>query len=126
MPKPGKDNYDQPKPFRPICLQSCLAKCTEKIVATRLTNAASLTGAISAEHFGCLPQRAADDALQTLLSPAQAWLRTTGAYTRGVGWQQPVRPAILTNDIDGAFNCVIYRRLTELMRLMKLPSYLIN
>lgn len=98
----------------------------EKIVASRLSNAASLTGVNSQEHFGCLPQRAADDALQTLLSPAQAWLRTTSPYNKGTGWQQPVRQAIFTNDIDGAFNCVIYQRLVELLTLMKLPRYLVS
>lgn len=71
----------------------------ENIVTTRLTNAVSLTRAISPEHFGCLPGLSADDALFTLLTPAKAGLRVP---------IQPLakfyRPSILNNDIEGAFN----------------------
>lgn len=72
VPTPGKTDYSLPKAYQPIYLQPCLAKTMEKVIADCLLNAASLTGAISPEHFGCLRQRSADDAFQTLITPAQA------------------------------------------------------
>lgn len=106
----------------------------EKVVATRFRNAPSLTGAIFLEHFGCQHQCSVDDALQTLLTPAQARLRTNGGWgdssgikaARGnsLGFREAIRLAILTNDINGAFNFVIYQRLIKVITLMKLPRYL--
>lgn len=96
----------------------------EKIVASQLTNAASLTGAISSEHFGCLPGLSADDAFVNLQSPAQGHLRSQPSWVPGAGMTKPLRLSILTNGVDGAFNCVVYRRLIQVLVAMKLPDYL--
>lgn len=116
MPKSGKAKYDLPKACRPIRLQPCLTKVMAKVVASRLSNAASLTGASSREHFGCLPRWSADGALRTLHTPAQHCLR----YSVMNQCSHPNRPAILTNDFDGGFNYIDYRRLNQVMEAMKL------
>lgn len=106
------------------------------VVAAQLLNAASLTVAISPEHFSCLRHHSANEALQTNITPAQAWLRTSGGLGGGsgsktkaslgtsLGFRKAFLPAILTNPIDGAFNCVVYRCLIEVMTLIKLQRYL--
>lgn len=96
----------------------------EKISAARLLNFASLTGTISPEHFSFLHGLSANDYLMTLLTTALTHLRLLVACVPGPGLTKPLGPSILTIDIDEAFNCVVFRRLVQIMKLMKLSDYL--
>lgn len=63
---------------------------------------------------------------KTLLSHAQAWLHTRSRYVPRKGITKLLRPTLLTNNVDGDFNWVVYTRLTDVMNSMNLPRYLTN
>ncbi|KAH0611496.1 uncharacterized protein H6S33_010761 [Morchella sextelata] len=120
IPKPGKANYHEAKAYRPISLLQCFSKILEKIVAQRLCTAGEILGTLSASQFGGRPTISAIDALLRTLTPIQQNLllkNSTGIARRD-------RPAILTNNIQGAFNCVDHLLLAEIMYQQKFPTYL--
>ncbi|KAH0604560.1 uncharacterized protein H6S33_006937, partial [Morchella sextelata] len=120
IPKPGKANYHEAKAYRPISLLQCFSKILEKIVAQRLCTAGEILGTLSANQFGGRPTISAIDVLLKTLTPIQQNLllkNSTGIARRD-------RPAILTNDIQGAFNCVDHLLLAEIMHQQKFPTYL--
>lgn len=121
IPKPGKANYSAAKAYRPISLLQCFSKLLEKIVAERLCTSGDILGTLTNEQFGGRPTISAIDALLKTLTPIQQNLllkKTTGTI--------PDRPAILTNDIQGAFNCVNHETLAHIMTQQNFPQYLIN
>lgn len=64
------------------------------------------------------------DTLMSTLTPAQARLegKDKGYLNKG---PDPRRPTILANHIEGAFNCVIHKRLNEIMTHYQFPQNLI-
>jgi len=111
IPKPGKKTYSDPKSYRPISLQSCFGKLLESIVAKRLSQAALTCGATHPSQMGAQAENSAIDAL----------LRTITPIARGISQKKaanktPLRPAILTHDIEGAFNQVHPATLREVMQ----------
>lgn len=119
--KPGKSDASIPKNLRPISLLFCLGKTFEKVHAARLANNGRLNRAISPHHYGCLSNRSALDALLTTLTACQAWL-----HTKPSGRTGPISPSILTNDINGTFNCVSHDQLILILRHYQLEPHLIN
>jgi ribonuclease HI len=119
IPKPGKKSYSNPKSYRPISLQSCFGKLLETIVAKRLSQTAVLCGATHPSQMGAQPENSAIDALLRTITPIANSLskKKTGKY-------KPARPAVLTHDIEGAFNRVHPSTLQEIMYQRQMPSYL--
>lgn len=73
--KPVKTYYDLPKAYSSFCHQPCLTTIMEKIVATRLTNTASLRWAIYDEDFCFLPL----ELLMTIFRHCSPWPRPGSA-----------------------------------------------
>lgn len=121
IPKPGRTDTTDPKNLRPISLLSCLGKTLVKILATRLVQASQATGAITAEQYGSLPQRASIDALMTNLTDAQQLARMPNTHRT-----LAIRPSLLANDIDGAFNCVSHPRLINILTHYRFPEPLVR
>lgn len=121
IPKPGKTDLRSPKSLRPISLLSCLGKLFEKILAKRIAEAAEITGALSSREFGCRKSRSAIDALMVTLTTAQELLRHNSTYMRKVE-----RPSIMTNDIEGAFHCVLHPTLIGILRHNGFPRSLVE
>jgi len=99
VPKPGKKSYSHPKSYRLISLQSCFGKLLDSIVAKRLSHAARMCGATHPSQMGAQLENSAVDAL----------LRTITPIANSIGKKKttnknPTRPAVLTHDIEGAFN----------------------
>ena len=121
IPKPGKKSYWHPKSYRPISLQSFFGKLLESIVVKRLAQTAQMCGATHPSQMGAQPENSAIDALLRMMTPIANSIskkKTTN--------QNPARPAVLTLDIEGAFNQVHPLTLTEVMRQRWMPSYLIE
>jgi len=119
VPKPGKTSYANPKSYRPISLQSCFGKLLESIVAKRLSQTALMCGATDPSQMGAQPENSAIDALLRTITPIANSLckkKTTN--------QNPTRPAVLTHDIEGAFNQVHPSTLHEIMHQCRMPLYL--
>jgi hypothetical protein len=99
IPKPGKKSYSHPKSYRPISLQSCFGKLLETIVAKRLSHAARMCGATHPSQMGAQPENSAVDALLRTITPI-----ANSISKKKTNNKNPTRPAILTHDIEGAFN----------------------
>ncbi|CAF4832305.1 unnamed protein product [Pieris macdunnoughi] len=69
LKKPGKENYSQPKSYRPIGLLPVLGKITEKMMVKRLNW--HLVPRFSLKQYGFMPQRGTEDALYALMEKNQ-------------------------------------------------------
>jgi len=121
IPKPGKKSYSHPKSYRPISLQSCFGKLLQKIVAKRLSQTALLCGATDPSQMGAQPENSAFDALLRTITPI-----VNSISKKKTSNQKPMRPAVLTHDIEGAFNQVHPTTLNEIMCQRRMSSYLIE
>jgi len=124
VPKPGKTTYSHPKSYRPILLQSCFGKLLEAIVAKRLTHTAILCGATHPSQMGGLPSNSAVDALVRTITPIADAIGMKVKTTSATRAAQ--RPAILTHDIEGAFNQVHPTTLEEVIFQRQMPIYLVK
>jgi ribonuclease HI len=122
VPKPGKTTYSHPKSYRPISLQSCFGKLLEAIVAKRLTHTAILCGATHPSQMGGQPNNSAVDALLRTITPIATAISTRVKSTSAMNTAQ--RPAVLTHDIEGAFNKVHPTTLQQVMFQRRMPTYL--
>jgi ribonuclease HI len=121
--KPGKPTYSHPKSYRPISLQSCFGKLLEAIVAKRLTHTALMCGATHPSQMGAQPDNSAVDALLRTITPiAETISKKKISSTSALKAAQ--RPAVLTHDIEGAFNQVHPTTLQEVMHQRRMPLYL--
>ena len=121
IPKPGKKSYSYPKSYHPISLQSCFGKLLETIVAKCLSQTALMYGATHPSQMGAQPENSAIDALLQTINPIANSIsrkKTTN--------QKPTRPAVLTHDIEGAFNQIHPTTLYEIMCQRQMPSYLVE
>jgi hypothetical protein len=99
IPKPGKPSYMIPKAYRPISLLPCISKIYERIAANRVAQSAAQCLAISPTQMGARSHYSAIDTLLKVLSPISADL----SFHKDKG-KQPYCPALLADDIEGAFN----------------------
>lgn len=126
IPKPGRADRNDPANIRPISLLSCLGKLYEKLLTSRVAEAGKATGAISETHMGSRENTSAIDTLMATLTPAQEWLNRPSKVNKRSKGPDPPRPTIMTNDMAGAFNCVLTKTLREIMENYKMPKYLIQ
>jgi ribonuclease HI len=120
IPKPGKASYTTAGAYRPISLLSCNGKVFEAIAARRLADAAVRCGAIEDTQMGARAQHSAIDALLRVLDPF--------AHSLSQVYQKkgstPLRPGLLTHDIEGAFNNTHPALLDDVLRMRTMPDYL--
>ncbi|XP_063834856.1 uncharacterized protein LOC135084043 [Ostrinia nubilalis] len=88
--KPGKEDYTNPKSYRPIGLLPVLGKILEKMVVARMKW--HLVPRISTRQYGFMPQRSTEDALYKLIH-----------HIKGkIGLKKLV--TLVSLDIEGAFD----------------------
>jgi hypothetical protein len=98
--KQGRAKQGDPKGYRPISHLSCMGKISEKISAKRIATAGVQCGAIAYTQMGG----------QAQISAINSLLKTLGRITRGLrkhlnySKKKPLHPAVLTHNIEGAFN----------------------
>lgn len=119
--KPGKTDLTTPKNLQLISLLSCLGKTLEGILAHRIAEAAEICGALTYWEFGCKQSLSAIDALITTITPTEEWLKHNSTHKTKVN-----RPTIMTNAIDGAFNCVRHDKVRQILEPYRLPESLVN
>ena len=88
--KPAKQDYFQPKSYRPIGLLPVLGKILEKMVVGRLKW--HLLPKMSARQYGFMPQRSTEDSLYDLMGHIRGKLRLKKLIT------------VISLDIEGAFD----------------------
>lgn len=102
--KPGKDDYTQPKSYRPIALLNTLGKALEAIVAARLTYLADTYHLLPSRHTGGRKLASTDHALHLLLQRIHR------------AWAEGKVASLLLLDVSGAFDNVSRRRLLHNLR----------
>ncbi len=65
--KPKKDDYSEPKSYRPIALLSTLGKALETVVAKRLSDCAENNNLLPPEQMGARRKRSTETALETIV-----------------------------------------------------------
>ncbi len=112
--KPGKDDYTQPKSYRPIALLNTLGKALESIVANRLTYLADTHHLLPVRHTGGRKLASTDHALHLLLQRIhQAWGDGNAA-------------SLLLLDVSGAFDNVYRPRLLHNLKKRQIDHKLVR
>jgi ribonuclease HI len=112
--KPGKDDYTQPKSYRPIALLNTLGKVLEAIVANRLAYLADAHGLLPSRHTGGRKLASTDHAIHFLLQRIhQAWADDKVA-------------SLLLLDVSGAYDNVSRERLLHNLRKRRVSPAIIG
>uniref|UniRef100_A0A8H7K2N2 RNase H type-1 domain-containing protein n=1 Tax=Bionectria ochroleuca TaxID=29856 RepID=A0A8H7K2N2_BIOOC len=102
--KPGKDDYSQPKAYRPIALLNTVGKAMDSIIANRLTYLADKYGLLPSQHTGGRKLASTEHAMHFLLQRIhQAWAEGQVA-------------SLLLLDVSGAYDNVSRERLLHNLR----------
>jgi len=121
IPKPGKKTYSDSKSYHPISLQLCFGKLLESIIAKQLSQASLTCGATHPSQMGAQAENSAIDALLRTITPIASAISQEKTANK-----TPPRLAILTHDIEGAFNQVNPAILGEVMQQQRMPQYLMQ
>ncbi|GAA6041624.1 hypothetical protein NBRC10512_007477 [Rhodotorula toruloides] len=109
--KPKKPDYRDPKAYRLIAFERCIAKGLERVVAARLAHLAESHGMLPASHFGGRKRRSAEDAVVCVVDEIKSQWRAGNAV---VG---------LALNVSEAFPSVQTGRLTENLKSRGLPDH---
>jgi ribonuclease HI len=108
--KPGKDDYTQPKSYRPIALLNTLGKALEAILATRLTYLADTHDLLPNRHTGGRKLTSTDHAVHLLLQSIHK------------AWAEKRVASLLLLDVSGAFDNVSRPRLLHNLRKRRIDQ----
>ena len=97
--KPGKDDYTQPKSYRPIALLSTLGKALEAVIANRLAYLADVHGLLPSRHTGGRKLASTEHAIHFLLQRIHQ------------AWSEGKVASLLLLDVSGAYDNVSHERL---------------
>ena len=114
--KERKGDYTLPSSYRPVALENTLAKVVERIVATRLADAAEEHNLLPWNQMGGRRKRSTLSALDLLTSCVQtAWSSRKGCVV-----------SMLSLDISGAYDHVSTERLLWILKKKGLPEWIIK
>ena len=103
LPKPGR-NLSTAKGWRPISLLSSLGKGLERLVGKRMAWLTISHQVVHPQLFGSVPGRSAVDLASCVIHDAEAAMRSGKCA------------AMVTLDIQGAFDAVLHNRLLQRLR----------
>ena len=102
--KPGKDDYTQPKAYRPIALLNTLGKALEAIIAHRLAYLADTHHLLPSRHTGGRKLASTEHAMHFLLQRIHQ------------AWSEGKVASLLLLDVSGAYDNVSHERLLHNLR----------
>lgn len=111
--KPGKDDYTLPKAWRPIALLSTVGKVIEAITAAHIRRLAEKHSMLPAQQMGARPNRSTETALDLIVNQVHTIWQTGNNVA-----------SLLSLDITGAFDRVVRKRLTHVLRAKGIPKEL--
>lgn len=77
--KPKKPDYRDPKAYRLIAFERCVAKCLERVVVARLAHLAELHGLLPMSHHRGRKRRLAEDAVVCVVDEIKSQWRKGNA-----------------------------------------------
>jgi hypothetical protein len=99
-----------------------MGKIFEKIAAKRIATAGVQCRAVANNQMGGQAQNSAIDAVLKTLNRIARDLRKRLNYSK----KKPLRPAVLTHDIEGAFNNTHPKLFVQVMHQCQMSQYLID
>ena len=114
MKKAGKDDYTQPKNYRPISLLCTLGKVMEAVIAERISFLVETKGLLPNTHFGARKQRSSTHALSYLQE------RIFDA------WRGRKTLSLVSFDVKGAYNNVAKAPELDRLRKRQIPEELVR
>ncbi len=116
LKKPQKENYADPKSYRPIALLDTLGKIFETVIAARLRDCAEANNLLPEEQMGARQGRSVETALETITDAVHTvW----GMGKRNVA-------SLLSLDVAGAFDHVSHSRLLHTMKMKRVPERIVR
>ena len=112
--KPGKDDYSQPKSYRPIALMNTMGKILDTVLARRIQYYAERYHMLPTTHTGGRKQSSCEHAVHLLLEKVHS------------AWRKRKAASLLMLDVSGAFDNVSHERLLHNMRKRGLPLEIIE
>ena len=112
--KPGKDDYTQPKSYRPIALLNTLGKILEAVVANRLSYLADTYQLLPTRHTGGRKLSSTDHAIHLILQ---------GIHN---AWAEGKTASLLLLDVSGAFDNVSKQRLLHNLKKRRIDLSLVR
>ncbi|KAJ6114107.1 hypothetical protein N7512_007552 [Penicillium capsulatum] len=111
--KPGKDDYTQPKAYRPIALLNTLGKVMEAIVANRLSYLADVCHLLPSRHTGGRKLTSTEHAMHLLLQRIHQ------------AWSEGKVASLLLLDVSGVYDNVSPERLLHNLRKRRIDQRII-
>ena len=109
--KPGKEDYTLPGAWRPIALLSTVGKVIEALTATQIRRLAESYNMLPAYQMGARQSRSTETALDLIVNQVHTV------------WQEGNNVAtLLSLDITGAFDRVVRKRLTHVLKAKGIPA----
>jgi len=119
LKKPRKEDYSEPKSYRPIALLDTLGKALEAVISKKLSDIAEKHDLLPPQQMGARRGRSVETALETLTDA----VHTT--WNHGKGGKGKVA-SLLSLDVAGAFDNVSHERLLHNLRKKRVPSLITN
>ena len=112
--KPGKDDYAQPKAYRPIALLNTLGKALEAVMAGRLAYLADTHGLLPSRHTGGRKLASTEHAMHFLLQRIHR------------AWSEGKVASLLLLDVSGAYDNVSRQRLLHNLRKRRVSQEIVD
>ncbi|KAK9445095.1 hypothetical protein VB005_01558 [Metarhizium brunneum] len=112
--KQGKDDYAQPKSYRPIALLNTLGKVMEAIMANRLAYLADVHHLLPSRHTGGRKLASTEHAIHFLLQRIHQ------------AWSEGKVASLLLLDVSGAYDNVSHERLLHNLRKRRVSEKIVR
>jgi exonuclease III len=112
--KPGKDDYSQPKSYRPVALMNTIGKVLDTVLARRIQYYAERHKMLPTTHTGGRKQSSCEHAIHLLIEKVHT------------AWRKRKVASLLMLDVSGAFDNVSHTRLLHNLRKRGLPTEIID
>ncbi|OAQ57920.1 reverse transcriptase [Pochonia chlamydosporia 170] len=112
--KPAKDDYAQPKSYRPIALLNTLGKVLEAIIASRLAYLADVYQLLPRRHTGGRKLASTEHAMHVLLQRIYK------------AWSEGKVATLLLLDVSGAYDNVSRERLLHNLRKRRVDNKMVT
>lgn len=112
--KPKKDDYSNPKSYRPIALLNTIGKALEFIIAQRIAYLAETYSLLPDTHMGGRKLRSSEHGIHYIIERVY------------MAWNKAIRAALLLVDITGAYDRVAHPRLIHDLKRKGIDTRIVN
>jgi hypothetical protein len=112
--KPEKEDYSQPKAYRPIALLNTIGKALEAVIGTRLMYLADKYSLLPPTHIGGRKMKSTEHAIHLMLARIHR------------AWNEKQIASLLLLDVAGAFDNVSHPRLLHNLRKRRIDPKMVT